>query len=285
MAAHVDTGAAPKSVGTSAGASVRPGEEPLARFAQVMAELDAASGYVELRVGTPPGWQPLTAAVVAAPAWLDELTVRIGERRAAAAALAAWLAQVPALLVGLPALAGAPPPVPPLVDLTVRRHADGWFDGLAIAPRNVVDVEDGLEAAAATIHELTAPVVAALSRSLPVGASAIWGAVADGLAGQALYLDRERGADTDRTWSRTQRLLDGLERRLARRLVRPRLLLVPWTGGVAHHVVRGSCCLYYRACDAPDPRGEGYCATCPLRDPDSRLRRLRDHLEAEAARH
>jgi len=265
-------------VATAGGAG---SDAPEVRLRRVVGDLDAAWEYRTLALGAPADgdWQTLSQAMATAPAWHGELAARVGDRRAAAAYLAGWLVEVPVLLVGLPVVAGAPVPRVTPHDLYVRRHADGWLDGLAIAPRAVDDRGDLLAVAAEHVHDLTAPVVAVLTEVLPVGPAAAWGAVADGLAAQALHLDRVRGADTDRTWTRLERLLDGLQARLPRRLVRPRPLLVSWSGGTARYPVRGTCCLYHRTCEAPDRDGEGYCATCPLRTPESQRRRLREHLE------
>jgi hypothetical protein len=252
------------------------------RFTATVASL--ASDVVEIKVGLPTDaeWLSLPEAVDAAPAWHAELTTRVGDRRAAAAYLVGWIAEVPALLTGVPVVLGAPVVEVEVDDLHVRRHTDGWFDGLAIDPWSAHEPVRPLDAAAEMVHRLTAPIVETLTAELPVGASAAWGSVADSLAGHALHLARASGRDLDDVWVAAQRLLDGLESRLAIQLVRPRPLLVPWTGGIARHQTRGTCCLHHRTCADPDPRGDGYCATCPLRDEASRIERIAAYLDATA---
>jgi hypothetical protein len=244
-----------------------------------------AAAPVELRVGVPTdaAWYALPEAVAAAEAWHVELAARVGDHLAAASYLAAWLAEVPTVLVAIPVLFGAPLVEVQLDDLHVRRHPDGWLDGLAVDPWSYRDPAAPLEAAAELLHDLTAPVVDGLVDRLPIGATAAWGAVADAVAGRALHLARASGRDTDVTWRASERLLDGLQLRLGGRLVRPEPLLVPWAGGTIRDVTRGTCCRYHRTCVAPDPRGDGYCATCPLRAEDSRRERVAAHLEVTAA--
>jgi hypothetical protein len=254
------------------------------RFAATVASL--APDVTELHVGLPtdPEWIALPEAVAAASTWHADLSARVGDDRAAAAYLTGWIAEVPALLAGVPVVLGAPVVELEIDDLHVRRHVDGWFDGLAIDPWSAHEPPAPLAAAADVVHRLTAPVIASLIAELPVGAAAAWGHVADSLSGHALHLARASGRDPDAAWDGAQRLLDGLQDRLGFRLVRPRPLLVPWSGGTARHQTRGTCCLHHRTCRDPDPRGEGYCATCPLRDETSRVERLAACLDATAER-
>jgi hypothetical protein len=254
------------------------------RFATTLASL--AADPVELRVGTPTdaAWYALPEAVAGVEAWHLELAGRVGDRLAAASYLAAWLAEVPAVLIAVPVLLGAPLVEVELDDLHVRRHPEGWLDGLAVDPWSYRDPSAPFDAAAGLLHRVTAPVVAELAR-LPVGRAAVWGAVADAVAGRALHGARASGRDVEVTWGAVERLLDALQLQLGGRLVRPEPLLVPWAGGTVRDVTRGTCCRYHRTCAAPDPRGEGYCATCPLRAEDSRRERVAAHLDVTAARH
>jgi hypothetical protein len=246
---------------------------------------DLGVAPVELQVGAPTdaAWYALPEAVAAADAWHVDLAARVGDHLAAASYLAAWLAEVPTVLVAIPALFGAPLVEVELDDLHVRRHPDGWFDGLAVDPWSYRDPAAPLDAAAELLQRLTAPVVDGLVARLPIGRAAVWGAVADAVAGRALRLAHASGRDPEVTWRAAERLLDGLQLRLGGRLVRPEPLLVPWAGGTIRDVTRGTCCRYHRTCLAPDPRGEGFCATCPLRAEDSRRERVAAHLEVTAA--
>lgn len=252
------------------------------RFAAAVSA--TAVGHVAVGVGRPvgAGWVALPDAAAAAQAWHVELTDRVGDRLAAASYLAGWIAEVPALLVAVPVIFGGPIPTVSAGDLHVARHAGGWFDRLAIAPGAVTDPVDPLPAVAAVLHELSAPLVATLADRLPVGAPAIWGSVADSLATRALDVARATGRDPERAWTDAMVVLDEVERRTATRVIRPQPLLVPWAGGTARCCTRGTCCRYHRTVEAPDPHGEGYCLTCPLRATESTVERLGAYLTASA---
>lgn len=238
----------------------------------------------ELVLGPPSGygWLTLAEATARASEWFEALVEKEGDRRAAASYLSGWLAQAPILAVGLPAVLGEVAPRVTADRLWVHRHADGWFDRHAIDPVDVRTgpIDDVLAAAGPHVAELTAPVVDPVCAELPVGPVAMWGTVADAVGAYALYYARELGLDELETWRRCEALLDAIQAVAPRLRHRPHLFPVPWSGGTAHYPVRGTCCLYYRTCDKPDPDGEGYCATCPLRTDASRIRRLRSHLEA-----
>jgi hypothetical protein len=240
---------------------------------------------LELRIGTSvgPAWRALNEAAAEAPAWHAELALREGDRRAAASFVAGWVASAPALVVGLPVLIADVVPVLRVDDIRVHRHPRGYLDHYAITPSRVRVGTGGdvdLDVAAAEIVRLTAPLVDGLCRQLPVGPAAVWGGVADELAGHALSFARETAADETAAWARAECLLAHLEARTPAR-ARPRLFPLSWSGGRTHFSVRGTCCLYYRTC-AP-PRGEDdYCSTCPLRSDDSRTERLVTYLESTA---
>jgi hypothetical protein len=251
------------------------------RLVTVVARIDALDPLVTWEVGLPtdPTWMALPELLAEVPAWHGDLTARVGDRRTAAAYLAVWIAEVPALLLGLPVVFGGPSIDLEAEDLHVRRHADGWFDGLALDPWSVAGAGDRVGATGVTIRRLTTPLVDALADALPVGRAAIWGGVADGLCGRALHVARELRVDAEQVWAASSGILDVLGERLVPPLVRPQPLDVPWSGGLARYLTRGTCCLHHRTCDDPDPRGEGYCATCPLRPAESRVERLAAHLE------
>lgn len=251
---------------------------------QTVRVLASGSDEAWLQVGAPHGedWWSLTSAAEQAGAWHDELAAARGDRRAAAAFLAAWLAQAPALGVGLPAVFGGLAPLLPLGQPWVHRHADGWFDRHAIEPLDMVegDLPDVLAGAAAHTAALTAPVVDAVCALLPVGPAAVWGSVVDALCGHALRSARQLRRPERDVWERCQVIIDEMQRIEPVLRRRPTSFPVTWSGGIAHYLVRGTCCLHYRTCDAPDRDGDGYCATCPLRTDASRTARLRAHLEA-----
>ncbi len=123
-------------------------------------------------------------------------------------------------------------------------------------------------------------VFGAVRARAPFGLRGMWGSLADGLGGGAALDAVNRGIDVSETWREAMQLLDAIAARTPLMRVRPRLRELEWSGGVSGVVVRGTCCLYDKTHDAPDPRGEGYCTSCPLRDPDDQLDRWRDWLEA-----
>lgn len=243
-------------------------------------------GHAEVVAGAPAGagWWSLQDATEEVGAWAPALVARVGDRRAAGSYLATWLAEVPVLVLGVSAVLGEVGIVATPDRLWVHRHADGWFDRHAVDPDEVVTgpVDEVLALAGRGVAELTAPVVDVVCDALPVGRTAVWGAVADALHARALHLARQRGHDELETWRRCEVLVDALRLAAPRLRVRPRLFPVPWSGGTAHYPVRGTCCLYYRTCADDVDADLRTCSTCPLRSDDSRSRRLRHHLEATA---
>lgn len=238
------------------------------------------TGVLELRVdpvvGT--GWSTLTSSLRDLRSRHDGLTARDGDRRAAAAYLAGWVARTPALVVGLPAVLGG---VTPVVDAdAIRLHptAEGWFDRYALTGPVRVATEGCLDEAAAIIARISTPIVEILCAELPVGPVAVWGGVADSLGAYALWFARETGLDGGAVWADVGELLDRLRRHVPFRYG-PRLLPVAWSGGVAHFQLRGTCCLYYRTCAAP-AGDDRYCTSCPLRTETDRTARLVAHLES-----
>lgn len=104
---------------------------------------------------------------------------------------------------------------------------------------------------------------------------AAWGAVADELAGTALWVAELAGRDVTAAWRLAGRFTDALARRAPVRVARPRLYEVA-AGPAAgrSHSVRGTCCLYYRSSETSGPRQDRYCNTCPLLDEPTRAERL-----------
>lgn len=255
---------------------------PLERLAQ---RLGTADGRPRLVVGPPSGsgWWTLADATAGIEDWFAPVAGAHGDRRVGAAYVSAWLAGAPALVVGLSAILGEVVARTDADRLWVHRHADGWVDQYAVEPLDVAagPVDEVLATAGAQLAELAAPVVDRACRRLPIGPNAVWGGVADTLTACALMLSRQAGRDQDEDWRRCDRLLDGLQEHAPLR-VRPSRFPVDWTGGRWLYPVRGTCCLYYRTCDPGTAPVDRYCTTCPLRDDDSRTRRLVTHLESTA---
>jgi hypothetical protein len=168
--------------------------------------------------------------------------------------------------------------------LAVRRHPDGWFDGLTVrrgAAVTVVAADDDAEGLARLFDQLAdemvallAPLFASIRRHASFGTAGMWGLVADAIADAALDHAGRLGADPQAAWSDAGALIERLSARVPVLRARPTLARVEWSGGVAHLAVRGTCCLYHKvsSCDL-DPMGEAYCVSCPKRDHDDRLRR------------
>lgn len=240
---------------------------------------------LDLVLGAPygPGWQSLPEALDALDAWHADLVHHHGDRRAAAAYLAAWVAGTPSLVVGLPAMVGGVVPDVEAAAIRLHRHPQGFVDRHAIAvsgagqgPEQVV-----LATAAERIARLTAPLVDRLCEVLPVGPVALWSGVADVIGAYALWFARQDAGDPRQAWSRSQALLDQLVE-VAPVRHRPRLFPVAWSGGTAYYPVRSTCCLYYRTEAAAGPDGPTYCTTCPLRADEDRTARLAAHVESTA---
>lgn len=228
-------------------------------------------------------WWAWDAAVGQASTWLPELVVREGDRRAAGAYLAGWLARAPMQAIGLPAVLDGTAPELAADRLFLHRHPAGWFDEHAVQPVQVLegDGDDVLGFAGTHVGRLTEPAVAEICARLPVGPVAVWGGIADALAAYALLVARDRGRSGPETWRRVEVVLDAMQEVVPALRHRPRLLTVPWTGGEAHYPVRATCCLWYRT-DAASCSDETYCTTCPLRSEEDRRIRLVAHLEATA---
>ena len=256
----------------------------LAPAVELLASLGEESPLV---LGPPDGrdWWTLAQATARAEEWFPAVVEQEGDRRTAASYLSTWLAEAPVLAVGLCAVLGAVAPRVTGDRLWLHRHPDGWFDRYAIDPVEVHTgpTEEVLATAGAHVAELTAPVVELVCERLPVGPVAVWGSVADAISGHALHVARGLGGDELETWRRCQALVDAIQASTPRLRHRPHLFPVAWSGGTSHFQVRGTCCLHYRTCDQPDPDGDGYCSTCPLRTDDSRTWRLAAHLEQVSA--
>ncbi|UWP78894.1 hypothetical protein Dfulv_27390 [Dactylosporangium fulvum] len=123
-----------------------------------------------------------------------------------------------------------------------------------------------------------APLLAAVRARAPFGLRNLWGSVADEVTGTAIRVAQLAGRDAEAAWARAQRLLDALAPHAPVTPARGTPCPVRHPGGRQLFQVRGTCSLYYRS------MVETYCDTCPLRDDDSRQRRLRAYLiESQAA--
>lgn len=91
------------------------------------------AGVLDLVMGAGKGvgWHPLPRVLDAVGAWHADLVRRHGDRRAAAAYLAAWIAGTPSLVVGLPAMVGGVMPEVDAADVHLHRHTQGFVDRYA----------------------------------------------------------------------------------------------------------------------------------------------------------
>jgi hypothetical protein len=261
-----------------------------AALVPVLDELDGLDEECEYRAGPPPGdgWTRVDALL--RPDALDvqagDLIRRRGDRAAAASLLSGWLAAGTAGAAGVAlALTGRTWPVEATATW-VRLHADGWVCGVAAAGPVRGGAPGDADAVgrrwAAEAAALLAPVIDHLAARLPFGRPGMWGGVADGVVGQAMWLASRRRLDPDRTWAAATRLVDHLAAVAPLPPARPRRVAVPWAGGVHHASVRSTCCLHYRTAGAGlDRDGDATCTSCPLRSDASRAARLAAWLDAD----
>ena len=184
----------------------------------------------------------------------------------------------------------------PGLGLLVRQHEDGWFDGLAVLDPTVrvlpgdpeaghpdaVVIEDLARLRRSVMEDLArtlGPVFAAVRRQTRLGMPAMWGGVADSIGFVAVADAAAHGEEPRVAFADALRFVDELVKIAPIPRVRPALVGVPSPAGVAHEMVRGTCCLWYRTQPDPDPRGEGYCDSCPRRDPVDQIRRWADWYE------
>lgn len=263
--------------------STTPPTADTTRALDVVAAQLRRSGVLDLvtEAGEGSGWQSLPQVMDGLAGWHADLVRGHGDRRAAAAFLAAWVAGTPALAAGLPAIVGNLVVDVEAAAIHLHRHPQGFVDRRAVVPAHVRPGrgEVALIEAADRVAQLTAPLVERLSDELPVGPVALWSGVADVVAAYALWFARQSGGDQRQAWSRSESLLDRLAQ-VAPVPHRPRLFPVAWSVGTSYFCVRGTCCLYYRTDAATDPASPSYCSTCPLQGDDGRTARLAAHLEA-----
>jgi hypothetical protein len=275
---------------------------PAVALAETAARLGAADAYAGFEVCPPPdGWITLDTAETDGrlDAWLDALVTTHGRRNVAGSMLAVQLGEI---AVGLPVaamLADDRCPDPAVTNLAGRLHPEGYLDGRAVRtptvavlptdpaagrPDSVVMPDEAAMTAwwAARTAATLGPLLAAVRARAPFSLRNLWGVVADEVAGTAVWVAQLTGRDPRAAWQRSQRLLDALAEHAPYPLGRGALFPVAHPCGERMFQVRGTCCLYYRSAAVTGPPSEAFCNTCPLRDDESRLRRLHDHLTATA---
>lgn len=191
-------------------------------------------------------------------------------------------------------------PDPHPAGVAVHLHADGWFDQVAFR-RPTVAVLPGDPAAgqpgtlvvadpaalrawwAERTSAAVGPLLESVRHRLPYGRRGLWGAVADAVAGTMLTVARATGRPGGQAWGEASALLDAMAAWAPVPLTRPTPFRVSRSGSDAWFTTKGTCCLYYRTVNAPDPCGEGYCSTCPLADPAHRRCKLAAWLDEQAA--
>ncbi len=264
------------------------------------ARLRQLDEYLEAEVGPPEGagWYSLDTVVSGGhlDSWLEDLARdHDGQRDVAGAYLGSGLAGA-VVTVPVSALV-AERRVPHLrAGLWLHRHNEGWFDRVAYTSTEVDVLADDPEAGhphavvvadqatlaerfAQCLVETLTPLLEAVRRRTPYGLRGLWGGVADEVTGTALRAARQTNTDGWAAWALSQAVLDHVAASQIH-LRRPRPFPVSWSGGEALFQVKGTCCLYYKTHDGPlDPDGDSYCTTCPFRDDDNRLSRLRHQLE------
>lgn len=270
----------------------------------MLARLDAGDEHCRYLAGEPhdPGWYPLDQVLAnddLLDGWYRE--IRDGEARGrrdvAGSYMASWLSGVVAETVAAALTTEERAwPLDP-AGLAVHHHEEGWFDGIAVRSTRLwvlpgdpdaghpeSDVVDDLAALrsvlAAELVEVITPIFAAVRRRAPFGIRGMWGSLADGIVATALWRAHRTGGDVTAVADAAQALVEAVAGRVPALTARPRVESVAWRGGTGWFAAKGSCCLWYKTFDGtPDPRGEGYCTSCPFRDDDSRRARWASHFD------
>lgn len=280
-------------------------------LAEIVGRVDETDGECAFTLGCPPaadGWRVLGDLLADAEGF-DALVESLvdgeadGHRDVAGSYLASWLAGPLAQVVVTAWRRDGRVLHLDADHVSVRFHEDGWIDGVAIDDAAltvgaedvaagvagvgvVVDADERLRLTVDKIRALAEPIFAAVRARVPYGRSGMWGSLADGLAGGALFAEQSRpdGGDPERAWTDIDSLLDALAAEVPELRARPRRQLIPWSRGTRHQPVRGTCCLYYKTCAEPDPSGDGYCSSCPHRPDESRAQRITRWLEGDRVR-
>jgi hypothetical protein len=185
--------------------------------------------------------------------------------------------------------------------VAVHLHPGGWFDGLALRSAAVWMLPGDPDEAhpdatvlksmselrnrvAAQIVRVADPLFGAVRFATRYPTRSMWGALADGIAGMALWRDRKSGDLDPDVWERADQFLDVLQGRARLMKARPTVARVSCDAGCAQFAVKGTCCLYFKTVDGkPDPNGDGYCSSCPFRSEQSRSQRWCAWLEEQAS--
>lgn len=257
-------------------------------LAHTVRRLSALNEHLDYRVGVPdePGWYPLGDLVdpYLLVDWHAKLTALEGDRRTAAAYLGGWIAGAAVEAYLLPVLTDARLPLAGIDNVGVRRNVEGWFDAVALSPFPIAvlpgdpaadtagvevlaDRDTLLDATAAQVAAI-APVLRVVSDVMPVGQVALWGGLADNIGARSLWLARLLDMPREQVWAEMRDLTDRIAVIRWQLRQRPTPFPVVYGGGEEWFQVRSTCCLYYRTVEAPDPDGEGYCATCPAQQRD-----------------
>jgi hypothetical protein len=294
------------SPGAVRAGGVSPG--PLRLVAVTVARLDATSGWRRVVAGpSGDGWVWLDR-LLADPAALDDWfrteldgTAR-GHADLAGALIAYRLAgSLAELTVGtLFAQRRVLPLTPDRVALRVGEAAR--LDALGVSSPGVLVLPDDdaaedpaaevvsrpgdLRAAAAdALVAVFDPVAEAVRTRAPFGRRGLWGTLADHVAEVAVRRARDAGGDADSAWRAASALLEALAER-APVFTRPRRQEVDARSGARTVVVKGTCCLIYKAGAPVGDRGAAArlvgrdaCTSCPLRPEADRARRFRVWLD------
>lgn len=271
-------------------------------LADVLARLDRDDEEMAYRLGDPgPGWLRLDALDAAV---LDGIVAAVlaeeGDHRDVAGSYAAsWVASAVVASAAAPLVLERRSWALDGEGVWLHQHEDGWFGALAVAGPLRVVAGDPLAGRASagevgievlpTVEALRArwaaeavavlhPVITHLATTTRFGRPGMWGSVADSVAGHAVWLANARDVDHRLVWAEAMALVEALAAHV-RIPTRPTPFAVPWSGGVQHMGVRGTCCLAYKPRPDADPDGEGYCSSCPLRTDASRVRRVAGWLD------
>lgn len=227
-------------------------------------------------VGVPdgPGWfrfDDLTAESLGSR--VDALAGRHGGHRDVAGSyLGGWLAGA-AIVVPVACLVLEERLPDPAAAFWVHEHDEGWFDRIAYDDGTtlIVGDDDGIAAFAAGLASRLSPVFDSIRSLTPFGRRGLWGSVADGLAGTALWAARAGGTVPAAAWDTAAAVTDAVATHVPSLRTRPSPCPVAGT----LWSVKGTCCLFHKTQpQPPDPCGESYCTTCPFRDERSRHERL-----------
>lgn len=249
-------------------------------------------------------WVALADAVGLIPAWLDQIAAHYrGQRDVAASFLGGWLAGTVITPVAALVLTNRLPN--PDGAQWGRRTDDGYFDRLALEDRRILVLADDrfaghpdaevvgrdemIERFATAFSARMTAVIDTIRANVVFGKRGLWAGVHDEIAAVAMWAAREAKSSDDDAWQTAQALCARLEAiSTVRPSAPPRRLPIDDPGHQARmsFVVRGTCCLVYKALPAGEPvTDEAYCVTCPLIDDEARTPRMIAYLSAHDAEH